>query len=62
MSREEWMEYNVLCPMCGERFKDTIYTGFLFTPPVVMCEACAKHIAEMSCYSGTLFEPWKVSE
>ena len=35
MNAEEWMECNVLCPICGERFKDTIYTGFLFTPPVV---------------------------
>lgn len=62
MNIEEWMEYNVLCPICGERFKDTTYLGFLFTPPVVMCEVCAKQLAEMSCFSGTLFKPWKVEE
>ena len=62
MNAEEWMECNVLCPICGERFKDTIYTGFLFTPPVMMCETCAKHFAEISCYSGTLFKPREVSE
>lgn len=60
MNTEEWMEHNVLCPICGERFKDTTYLGFLFTPPVVMCRVCAEHFAEKSCYSGLLFVPWKV--
>lgn len=63
MNTNEWLEHNVLCPVCGERFKDTVFRiGFLFTSPVVMCRACAEQFAEKSCYSGSLLEPWKVGE
>ena len=61
MNIKEWESLNVLCPMCGTRFKEVQFIRII-PPYPILCRKCAEYLAEKSIISGNLILPWGVKE